>query len=148
MMGSTSFRWIPKMQDSFIPFTLGFSEIYAVHNITSEGNNLYLWFYSVSLFCLIGFWAYHNMYHRARQYQENLPIFERLGKLPKFTEISVFFISIVFAIIGIISKKLSSNLTAQFIMASVSLILIVIFFVRGVHCWNKIIGKSFRLRLL
>jgi hypothetical protein len=139
MMGSTTFRWIPRLKDSFLPFALGISEIYVVSNIVEY---LYSWCFSTSVFSFIGFLAFLNMFHSAKRHPENDPIFERIGKLEKMTKICAFSLAIVFALLGIISYTLKANPIAEIIIGAFSLILILAFLYRGVKYWERIVDTE------
>lgn len=140
-MGSTVFRWIPRLKDAFIPFALGISEFSVVHNIFS---NVSLWCYSVALFCFMGSLAYLNMFHSARQQPENTPIFDVLGRLPMVTEVWAFSFAIIFAFLGVISHKFASNSTVQYMIVLSSIIMFGSFLYRGILYWNRIVGATSR----
>ncbi len=139
MMGTTAFRWIPRLKDSFIPFMIGISEFFVVHNIFS---NMSLWCFSMALFSFVGYLAYLNMYHSARKHPENTAIFGLLGPLPKVTEILAFSYSVIFAFLGVITHKFPSSLTVQYITVSFSGIIFGTFLYRGVLYWNRIVGTA------
>ena len=138
MMGTTAFMWIPRLEDSFIPFMIGISEFFVVHNIFS---NMSLWCYSMALFSFVGYLAYLNMYHSARKHPENTAIFDLLGILPKVTKNLAVSYSVIFFFLGVITHKFPSNLTVQYITVSFSGIIFGTFLYRGYRYWNKIVGK-------
>jgi len=139
MMGSTTFRWIPRLRDSFLPFAIGISEFLVVHHIISDVS---LWCFSLALFCFVGYLAYLNMFHSARLYSENTSIFERLGRLPKVTEIWAFCLVLIFSFLGVISHKFASSLIVQYTTAIFSVIIFGAFLYRGVRYWSRIVGTA------
>ena len=139
MMGSTVFRWIPRLRDSFLPFLIGISEFLVVHHTISDVS---LWCYSMALFCFVGYLAYLNMHHSARLYPENTPIFERLGRLPMVTEIWAFCLAVVFSFLGIISHKFASTVTIQYVIAFLSVVVFGAFLYRGVRYWSRIVDTA------
>lgn len=141
MMGAMAFRWIPRLPDAFIPFSIGISEFLVVHNIFSD---VFLWCYSAAVFSFIGLLAYLNMYHSARQYPENIAIFNILDRMPMVTKVCAFSSGIIFAFLGVISHKFASSLTVQYIVVSFSMIMFGAFLYRGVLYWERIVGKVSR----
>lgn len=157
VMGSIVFRWIPSLKDAFIPFILGISEWVVIRNIFLS---IYLWFYSLALFCFIGWLAFSNMFKNASRHQENASIISSLGRLPFITEVFALSSGAFFAFLGVISYKFTSGLKmhfitipslttqyiwipgliVQYITVSFSLIMYVMFLYRGVLYWNRILG--------
>jgi hypothetical protein len=142
MMGLTIFRWVPQLKDSILPFAIGVSENFVVHNINT---NLYSWCYAMSIFCLIGYIAYVNMYRSAdpELHPENADIFKKLNELRKKTEDSALWFFLTFALIGLISHVVDNSIVQE-IMAFLPLIMIVAFlYWRSTRYWKRIIDKYF-----
>src|SRR5437764_2893012 len=66
-MGVAGLCWIPTFRDALIPFALCMTEILLSRLLAQPQ----YWFFSASVFCVIGFLAFLNMYSRARRYPEN-----------------------------------------------------------------------------
>jgi len=141
MMGGMTFKFIPGLEDSLIPFLLGFSEFFVVRTIFSD---LYQWYFALAIFCFVGWLAYFNMFHKSKvsQYTENAIILERLGSLPIVTEVWSFSMVMGFAFFGLITYQFASNLTIQYVTLSFSVIQWGAFLGRAILYWKRIVGDE------
>lgn len=138
VMASTAFKYIPRLfPDSVLPFALGFTEIVVIGQIFAD---LHLWCYSVALVMVTGWLALVNGYRNARHHPTNVVIFQRLGHWPKLSQILVLVISMLFALLGLVSYQYASNQPIQHIVACFFLVSMVVQLVTGAKYWELIIG--------
>lgn len=138
MIGSTSWRWIPRLIDSFIPFFLVITQFLLIYSIFGP---VYIWCYFMSLYCFNGFLAFYNMFDNAKKHIENQNLFLILDNLPKLTLILTMVSGLTFIGLGIISQIYQSNEFIQQIIAVISTIMIIGFIYRGNIYWSRVTDK-------
>jgi hypothetical protein len=141
ILASTAFRYIPRLfPDSILPFLLGFIETLVINQIFSQ---LYLWCYSVALMMFIGWLAVFNGYQNAHQHPANKVLFQRLGSLPRISQVITLLLVIIFLILGLISQRYTSNQLVQYIVACFFLLTMIIQMAMGAKYWELILRNLY-----
>jgi len=140
MMGSAALRWVPSIWDSLIPFSLGIGQFLLICYIACK-ENIYYWYFSFSGVCFISFFAYLNMYRGATQLkkknQNNRMVLKALKKFPVLNYIFTGVYTILFLFFGY--YEYLHNNTESVLIIYTTLALTMIFLVRGVLYWHRII---------
>jgi hypothetical protein len=135
MMASPIFRWIPKINDAIIVFSLGVTQFILIFSIGL--GNVGWWNIAMSLVCVTAFFAFHNMYHGAKRLREkNEVVLDALGRYPVINEMWIAGAAIIFFSVGLVSSV--SKLNSLFI-AIFDLGMLIAFVVRGHFYWMKIV---------
>jgi len=138
MMGSASLRWLPSILDSVIPFSLGIGQFFLV--ITASHKLYYEWYFSLSGVCFVAFFAYINMYLGAKKLKKynsiNQVVLKELKEFPVINYIFTLGYLIIFLLFTYYEyvHKLNSD---KMIYATLGLM--IIFLMRGLWYWHKII---------
>jgi hypothetical protein len=137
MMGSTVFRWVPIIWDSVIPFLIGVAEFLLILSISPV--NIALWYFSLSITCLVSFVAFKNMYRGTRKlrHDSNILALRLLGAFPKINEFWILSYALIFSIFSLLEYKYKLDSSA---LQMISLILLTAFIYRG-HCyWKRLVA--------
>jgi hypothetical protein len=135
VMGSTTFRWVPTVVDSFLPFLIGASEFLMVRSLVRDGVGWYFW---LAAFCLLGCMAFINQYRQARRLPENAAVFVALGRWTRSTEILLLAISVFAVAMGFIDISLPGCSPIRTLLAVAALAGTVAYLVRTVFYWRRI----------
>jgi hypothetical protein len=135
VMGSTTFRWVPTVIDSFLPFLLGASEFLMVRALGRSSSAWYLW---LAAFCLFGYVAFVNQYRSARRLTDNDVLFAALGRWTTVSEGLLILTAALSAGFGILDSRLSASSPARTVLASAALGAMVVYFIRTVLYWRRI----------
>ncbi|ODB82372.1 hypothetical protein A3194_19140 [Candidatus Thiodiazotropha endoloripes] len=131
IMGISAFVWLHGLLDSIIPFSLFVGEAMLIHTMTSSSGS---WYFSMSIFCLIGLVAFINMYYKSSLEPENKDLLKWLGNW-KWMTILYIALSLIAFVLG--WKYWSTNASPYY--ASIALFLIVVFLLRSKFYWSKIL---------
>lgn len=138
MIGSPSFRWIPRFTDALIPFLFVITQFFLVHSIWGP---LYLYCLAIVAVQFNAVWSYYNMYESAKKYPENDKAFNLLGNLPNQNMIVATLSGIGFIIFGIISFVFQSNLTIQLAISTIAVVAAIGYIYYVVSTWNAVVNK-------
>ncbi len=135
VMGSTTFRWVPTVVDSFLPFLIGASEFLMVRSLTRDGAGWYFW---LAAFCLLGCAGFINQYRKARRLPDNDAVFAALGRWTLSSEIMMLIICGLALAIGVIDSSLPVNSPTRTSLAVAALAGTIAYLVRTVFYWRRI----------
>jgi hypothetical protein len=135
VMGSTTFRWVPTLVDSFLPFLLGATEFLMVRSLTRDGATWYFWFAG---FCFLGWAAFANQYRAARRLPDNDAVFAALGCWTLASEVLLLVVVVLAAAAGVIDHALSPDSPARPVLAAGALAATLAYFVRTALYWKRV----------
>lgn len=138
MIGSSSFRWIPRFADALIPFLFVITQFLLVHSIVGP---LYIYCFAMAAFQFNGVWSYYNMYKSAKRHRENDKAFNLLGNMPNLNIMASAFTGISFLVFGLISFVFPSNSTIQLAIPALSFFAALFYVYFAIHIWNGIVNK-------
>ena len=127
-MGVASLSWIPTFRDALIPFALCMAEI-AMSKLLARPRD---WFLAAAFFCVIGFFAFVNMYTRARRFPQNAEMLRVLGWWKPAGEIFCILAAAIFLLLAI------SNCHAA-ACAATALAVGALFAIRTQMAWRRIV---------
>jgi len=135
VMGSSTFRWIPNLLDSFLPFLLGASEFLMVRSLARAGASWYFW---LAVFCLVGFVAFLHQYRTARHLPDNDPVLAALGRWPRASE-ALLVATAAFAVLaGVIDNALPRDSAGRNLVAAAAVVATLAYYIRTVLYWRRI----------
>lgn len=131
VMGVAIFDWVPKLQDSLIPFLLAVTQIWACYTISE---NPKMWFMAMSCFCFVSFIAFSNMFNSARQEPGNAAIIKKLGYRVYLGQYMPLLGAILFAIFNRLGQLFDELVLPAFAFA-----LVLLFVVRVGKYWAVVV---------
>ena len=135
--------WIPGLRDSFIPFLFAASEIGMAHVI---GDDSAYWYLFMSMYCAIGFVAFHNMYTKSRDdivYGINKRVLENTVNWETFSKYFASICCCAFFLVGIVRvcfKNSCSFVVSEFAYLGFASILLIIYCYRTHKYWDVILN--------
>jgi hypothetical protein len=99
VMGSATFRWIPRLPDAFLPMLIGLCQYFMARSIALQSPS---WFFGLCALCVVGFLAFLNQYRAARLEPENNAVFAALGPGPRVTLYLVLGGAVIAALSGVL----------------------------------------------
>ncbi len=135
VMGSTTFRWVPTLVDSFLPFLVGASEFLMVRSLVRDGAGWYFW---LAAFCFLGWGAFVNQYREARRLSDNRAVIAALGRWTLSTEILLLIISGLAVGAGVIDSSLPVGSPTRTLLAVAALAGTFAYLIRTVFYWRRI----------
>lgn len=135
VMGSTTFRWVPTLVDSFLPFLIGASEFLMVRSLSRNGA---AWYFFLAAFCVFGYLAFFNQYRAARRLPDNDVVFAALGQWTLASEILMLAVAVFSIVVGVIDGGLPLSSPARALLAVATLGATVVYFIRTAFYWRRI----------
>jgi uncharacterized membrane protein YwaF len=127
-MGVASLCWIPTFRDALIPFALCMTEILLSKSLAQPRR----WFLGASMFCVIGFFAFLNMYTRARRYPENEEVLQALGWWKAAGEYFCLLAAVIFLGVAFRESKGTSG-------PVIAVAVVALFAIRTQCAWRRIV---------
>lgn len=139
VMGTTTFRWIPRLPDAFLPMLLGACQFVMARSIASPTS---AWFFGLSALCVVGFLAFSNQYRAARRYPENDEVFRALGPWPRITQVLVAGGAVLAALAGWLDGLVDEGRGAWPGAAALASVVPVAYLARSAWYWGRIFPKG------
>jgi hypothetical protein len=142
MMGSSVFRWIPDLYDSFLPFLLGAAQFAAVLATTTRRPMDVIWWpAAMSAFYLFGILAFANMFNKTDKHDRSRNILAQLKDWPKLTVVMTAMACAAQFLLFFWLLHVGQHGAATRVMCAGSLLIMISFLFFRWRYWRRLVGS-------
>jgi ABC-type amino acid transport system permease subunit len=135
VMGTSTFRWIPRLRDAFLPMLLGACQYFMARSIVLSSPS---WFFGLCALCVVGFVAFTNQYRVARLEPENDKVFAALGSGPRVSQFIVLGGAVLAALAGALDLVVEGGRGEGYATACLASLVPVGYIARSVWYWGRL----------
>ena len=139
MIGFFTYRWLPSLSDSFIPFFLGFSEYMFIFSM--DNRSPFSWYISVAITCFVGLFSYLNRYRKAFiNYDVNKIALESAGNMIFFNPLFMLLFGLCAILFAAVERYYGSYSIYTLGDMIISLALIIALIWKGTIQWKRLLS--------